>query len=278
AHQRVLLDRVGLFDEQEIVEHDWDLWKRFARAGAAFLYLSQRSGLYHIRADSLARTAAASVKLAARRPTPRILFCSYHCYIDPSSGAALATRDLLELLTQRGWPCGVVCGPTLDFEGGGPLEQILADQRLPVERLAGPEVEGSSTLYNFVRAGVPVTVYSPSGIPRPAGQAEGDAFLRLFEEVAERFQPDILLTYGGAWPTPAFLARARRRGLAVVFALHNFAYTDTTLFRDVNAVLVPSRFCAEHYRRALGLRCTALPGLCNLARSHCDELQGRYVT
>jgi hypothetical protein len=33
---------------------------------------------------------------------PRLLFASYHCYVDPSSGAALATRDLLELLGPRG--------------------------------------------------------------------------------------------------------------------------------------------------------------------------------
>src|SRR5262249_54029344 len=31
---------------------------------------------------------------------PCLLFCSSHCYLDPSSGAALSTRDLLELLTR----------------------------------------------------------------------------------------------------------------------------------------------------------------------------------
>ena len=46
----------------------------------------------------------------------RLLFCSYHCYWDQSSGAALCTRELLELLAQRGWSCRVWCGPHLDFE------------------------------------------------------------------------------------------------------------------------------------------------------------------
>ena len=32
----------------------------------------------------------------------RLLFASIHGYLDPSSGAALATRDLLELLAARG--------------------------------------------------------------------------------------------------------------------------------------------------------------------------------
>ncbi len=43
---------------------------------------------------------------AGGRPT-RLLFASYHCYFDPSSGAALSTRDLLELLARRGWSCRV---------------------------------------------------------------------------------------------------------------------------------------------------------------------------
>src|SRR5271157_3395820 len=32
----------------------------------------------------------------------RLLFSSIHCYLDPSSGAALYTRELLELLAGRG--------------------------------------------------------------------------------------------------------------------------------------------------------------------------------
>ena len=31
----------------------------------------------------------------------RLLFSSIHCYLDPSSGAALCTRELLELLAAR---------------------------------------------------------------------------------------------------------------------------------------------------------------------------------
>lgn len=55
AHRRELYCRIGGFDERLWYQEDWDLWKRFARAGARFLYLSTRSGLYHIRRDSLSR-------------------------------------------------------------------------------------------------------------------------------------------------------------------------------------------------------------------------------
>jgi hypothetical protein len=38
----------------------------------------------------------------------RLLFSSIHCYLDPSSGAALCTRELLELLAGRGMDCRVL--------------------------------------------------------------------------------------------------------------------------------------------------------------------------
>lgn len=56
AHRRDLLEKVGLFDETISILEDWDLWQRCALAGAEFIYLPVRSGLYHIRGDSLSRT------------------------------------------------------------------------------------------------------------------------------------------------------------------------------------------------------------------------------
>ena len=49
----------GLFDESIYYESDWDLWKRFAQARALFLFVKRKSGLYHIRGDSQARTRRA---------------------------------------------------------------------------------------------------------------------------------------------------------------------------------------------------------------------------
>lgn len=40
--------------------------------------------------------------------------------------------------------------------------------------------------------------------------------------------------------------------MAVVFALHNFNYRGRGAFEDVDSVIVPSRFAASYYRRALG--------------------------
>ncbi|WP_020468662.1 FkbM family methyltransferase [Zavarzinella formosa] len=60
VHCRDLLDRVGLFDEQlgnfRGLDEDGDLWRRFAKAGEPFVFIPHASGLYHIHADSCART------------------------------------------------------------------------------------------------------------------------------------------------------------------------------------------------------------------------------
>jgi len=60
VHRRALLSRTGLFDEalgkHRHQEEDSDLWRRFVRAGAQFTYVPERSGRYHVRADSFART------------------------------------------------------------------------------------------------------------------------------------------------------------------------------------------------------------------------------
>jgi hypothetical protein len=56
AHRRGLLEKVGLFDESISILEDWNLWRRFALTGAEFVYLPIKSGLYHIRGDSISRT------------------------------------------------------------------------------------------------------------------------------------------------------------------------------------------------------------------------------
>jgi glycosyltransferase involved in cell wall biosynthesis len=210
----------------------------------------------------------------------RLLFCSYHCCLDPSSGAALATRDLLELLAQRGWACGALCGPDVDFEQAPDLAQLLRDQGLAVEAHQGPAGAAPFSLFHGLWHGVRASVYEPRGhrprrTPTPA---EGQAFLALFDGVVRRFRPDLVLTYGGHWLARELIARAKGHGLPVAFALHNLAYQDAALFRPVDAVLVPSQFAREHYRRTLGLECTAIPGPWTWERVRCPAVEGRYVT
>lgn len=212
---------------------------------------------------------------------PRLLFASYHCLIDPGSGAALAMRDLLEGLQRRGWATKAFTGPVLDFERAESPAQILSDQRLPYEVKRFSEGAVRFSLLHYLTGGLPGTIFVPepnSRLPLTVEMAE--VFLALYERVLDQFQPQVLLTYGGQRIGWEMMRRARQRGIRVVFALHNFAYRDAGFFQHADAFLVPSKFCAEHYKRELGLDCTAIASSIDWSRVLCEpeSLRREYVT
>jgi glycosyltransferase involved in cell wall biosynthesis len=209
-----------------------------------------------------------------------VLFCSYHCYWDPSSGAALCARELLELLAGRGWDCRVFCGPHLDFEQSPGLDQLLHAHPICYAKRQAAARALPVSIFDFRHRGVGVQIYDNplaccSHLPTPQ---EGFCFLALYERVLDLFRPDVVLTYGGHWVCQEVMARARRRGIAVVFGLYNFAYHGADIFRDVDGVWVLSRYAEEHYRRTLGLDCTPIPGPLSWQRVFCGRARRRYVT
>ena len=78
-------------------------------------------------------------------------------------------------------------------------------------------------------------------------------FLDLADQVLDRFEPEVLLTYGGHPVCLELMRRAKARGAKVVFHLHNFAYNDRRGFENVSAVIFPSEYSRRHYRRRVGL-------------------------
>jgi hypothetical protein len=157
--------------------------------------------------------SGASPTASASPANPRLLFCSNHCYLDPSSGAALATRDLLELLAARGWACGALSGPRLDFETRPTLESLLQAHGLPFDARAAPSDGAPFRLFHLPVRGVPVTLYEPAAQPpgRPPAPHDGRHFLPVLDGVLDRFRPDVLLTYGGDDLAREVMGRARRR-------------------------------------------------------------------
>jgi glycosyltransferase involved in cell wall biosynthesis len=210
---------------------------------------------------------------------PRLLFCSYHCYCDPSSGAAVSTRDLFELLAARGWDCSVLSGPRLDMAQGGPVGELLQGQA-GLRHRRGTAGDVAFTLHEYNGAGVPVGMFAPDPQhpTRPPTPHETRVFLTLLAQTCARFRPDVLLTYGGDAVARGIMAVARRHGLRVVFGLHNFAYHDADLFRPAHAILVPSQTARDHYRDKLGLDSVVLPGPWNWQRFLCKASDRRFVT
>jgi len=192
----------------------------------------------------------------------RLLFASCHGYLDPSSGAALATRDVLELLAARGVDCRVLSTGVLDYERETPLETVLDAAGVPYDRAAAPLTGGGAAeVLDLTLNGVRVTLLptSSSRAARAPDAHESHALLDLAGRVLGRFRPQVVLTYGGHPANLALMALARRAGAAVVFHLHNFAYGDRGAFADAAAVLVPSDYARRFYARTLGLGAAALP-------------------
>ncbi len=213
--------------------------------------------------------------------TDRLLFASIHSYIDHSSGAALATRDLLELLAARGWDCRALTAGVLDYEKETPLEDALATLGRPSARVGaalsrGGEAEVFDLELDGVRATLLPTAHSRA--ERAPSPREAAIFLDLAEQVLERFRPRALLTYGGHPVSLELMRRARSKGIPVVFHLHNFAYGESRGFEDVSALLVPTNCARRHYARRLGRDCTHIPLPLNPARYIAADAEPRYVT
>ncbi len=131
AHRREWVDKVGGFNELVWIEEDTDLLKRFARAGAKFVFLREKSGRYHVRRSSQARAPKLNPRQQelieqnwrAGRPIygdrppgvktreiRSIAYVSPHGTLDGTSEAAITTSQLIELLRSLGFSCQAFCG------------------------------------------------------------------------------------------------------------------------------------------------------------------------
>lgn len=220
-------------------------------------------------------------KVAVPVHPTRVLFASYHCYHDPTSGAAVCTRDLFAALATRGWRCGAVTGPFLDDPAAVPIGETLR-ARPGVQTAHGTAGSSSFHVHTVAEtAGFPVTVFEPlpAAAARQPSAVETGAFLVLVADVIRRFRPNVVLLYGGDTASRGVIPLARQAGARVVFWLHNFAYPDASSFTGCDAVVVPSDFSREHYRHAIGLNCIALPPVVDLSRVVVDRPGGgKYLT
>jgi|GEM_PF-430425 len=206
--------------------------------------------------------------------TNRVLFATRACYLDDSNGAAVASRAMMEALGRRGFAVEALSGVALDLRREVDPVGWLAERGLDFERGGG---EPANLRLNV--RGVPVTLHlGPTIRSRTLDDAERGAFLRLFEAALERFRPGVVVSYGGDRINREVLATARARGIATVFPLHNLNYRDPASFAHADAVLVPSRFAADYYRRSLGLSCSVLSNLIDHERVRAERTGPGYVT
>lgn len=213
--------------------------------------------------------------------TKRLLFASVHSYLDPSSGAAMASREVLEVLAARGWDCRALGCGVLDYQRETPLEEVLATLELPAwHSNASLTRGGSAEVIDLEVSGVRVTLLAThsSRPERSPNRREAAIFLDLAGQVFDRFRPDVLLTYGGHPDSLELMRRARARGIAVVFHLHNFGYDSRSAFVNVSSVIFPSEYSRRFHQRRIGIDGVVIPDPIRLDRVIAENPEPTYVT
>ncbi len=71
----------------------------------------------------------------------RVLFVSFASYLDDASGAAIASRAMMEALARRSFLVEVLCGPILELGREIDLPAALADRNAAVELRRGGAAE-----------------------------------------------------------------------------------------------------------------------------------------
>ena len=217
----------------------------------------------------------------------RVLFAAQTCYLDDSNGAIVASRAMMDTLTLCGFAVEGLTGTIFESPFKVDPRSWLSERCIEFEEhyavslsLDARGVRASDPIHYRLRVrDVPVTLHrSVINAAHEPDDVEVTEFLRLFDATIERFQPDVLVNYGGDRLSRQIRQRARGKGIAVVFALHNFNYTSSDAFRDCDAVVVPSRFASDYYRKNLGINCHILPNPVDAGRVRAVCREAGYVT
>jgi glycosyltransferase involved in cell wall biosynthesis len=86
------------------------------------------------------------------------------------------------------------------------------------------------------------------------------------------------LTYGGHPVSRSLMLKARARGTAVVFHLHNFGCNDRRGFEDVDAIIFPSEYSRRLYVRRVGIDGVVIPDPIRLDKVIAENPEPKYVT
>jgi glycosyltransferase involved in cell wall biosynthesis len=198
----------------------------------------------------------------------KILWCVPCFPFDPTGGGNRSLRTMCEMLASQGHE--VRCVGT--FSTGGPLGKAPT---------------------NFLRDSVEVEDWKESSTVVPLYFRFRNVHYRLVESMDAidplRWNPDILLTYGGNPQDLARMRRAKQAGVKVVFGLRNGLYRDKEHFQFCDGIVTPSRWMSDWYKRTSGLDTTPLPLPINVEDcvatyppetypTTYGEVPGRYVT
>lgn len=214
----------------------------------------------------------------------RILFTSWHFYLDQSNGASISARELLRLLRrqpQNAWETYSFCGPATDAPERYDVESILKNRRIEI---LNKSTVGGTTPFStlaFKDDGVNSIAFCPVDRSVVPSYEVGRAFLNVLSAVLKRINPDVVVSYGGYWLGSKTLELCRRSGAKTVVLLQNFAYREAEYFQNADCVVVPSLYASNVYRERLGLNTVVLPPPIDwenvLPRESAEDSQREYL-
>jgi glycosyltransferase involved in cell wall biosynthesis len=169
----------------------------------------------------------------------------------------------------------------LDYQNETPIEDVLAAIERPAARSgAALSLGGEAEVFDLDVDGVRVTLLptSFSRADKAPSPREAAMYIDLATTVLDRFRPEILLTYGGHPVSRSLMLKARAKGTAVVFHLHNFGYNDRRGFEDVDAIIFPSEYSRRLYARRVGINGVVIPDPIRLDNVIAENSVPKYVT
>jgi len=130
----------------------------------------------------------------------------------------------------------------------------------PCRRLEslGIEVHREGTSFWFSHRGVSYCLLD-TGSSRVSAARGASGLDDMLESALNDEIPDILLTYGGSEAEVRRRTKARGAGACVVLSMHNLEYSSPGAFAGVDAIVTPSKFVSDHYRRTHGVDSIPLP-------------------
>ncbi len=308
SHRRSLLDRAGHFNEMVWLQEDWDLWKRMARAGAKFTFVSGKSGIYYVRRGTLSHSPRLTAPqreavlanwragmpiftpssngvdsgdppTARLRDVRKIAFVSRRCVIDYNSDLARATLDGMKLLVNAGFECQAFCGTHFDAAEEVLTEEVLARQRVHYE-VRNAQIRSYRARMIFASHGkVPLTLFNTASTRANwHDDAKVAAFLAACKIFLTKQRPDVVWTYGFDPVSLEIQRLVMWLDIPLVFSLDDAVYCDESMFQRADYAVVASEYERQLHWDRIGLACQKLPAVVDPRRVQVADRKPDYVT
>jgi glycosyltransferase involved in cell wall biosynthesis len=208
---------------------------------------------------------------------PRILMALPQMPQDPASGAARTAQTALEMAAEGGFEVRAL--GTTATERGSKADPLTYLQSIGLDVHVTLPTNKNRREFRFTQRGIHYTLLDTGrqGVTKWEA-SHGRQFDLLFDAELEAFEPDILFTYGGLRDDIRRHKRAHLKDCRIAFCVFNMAYLMPGFFDPIDAVLTPSEFLADRYRREIGMESTPLPTPIDLEDVVSPERDPIFVT